>query len=170
MEIVIGSWFDSTCTETVDLSAASIFERMRWEDRMDLEVIHDFRIRHVQMGDWGTVRDMLPLELAAGNRDVHVWIMEAAWFNTLVRDNAFAPLKPEHFTDAFGINWNAGVAEVATIEGTQYAWSAGVDFGGGIYFNMRLFEEAGLPRAYPRPYRRRHQRYLGINDFPPGLP
>ncbi|MCL2364888.1 MAG: extracellular solute-binding protein [Defluviitaleaceae bacterium] len=148
IEIIVGNWFDNSCTETFDFAGAAITERLLWEHRAYLEEKHNFRIINRRMAGWADVRDMIPDMLAAGSREVHVWTMEPAWFLGLVGDGAFAPIPASVFEADTGIDWSHAHINMSIRNGNIFGWNQGVQFNGGIYFNMRLFEEAGLPRDY----------------------
>ena len=147
LEIVIGNWWADENSDTVE--PTSFTERLRWDDRMELERTHNFRI-HSQnyFGTWGDHRDLLSLQLNAGNRDVHIWIMEPTWFSTMHGQGLFAGIDPAHFEHG-DINWNQDVLRLTTRDGRPHAFSNETLFSSGVYFNMRLFEEAGLPADYP---------------------
>jgi ABC-type glycerol-3-phosphate transport system substrate-binding protein len=155
IEIVIGDWFtlpENSCTESFNFAAAGVLDRMRWEDRAYLEQRHNFRIRQVRMGNWNWAQDNIPLMLREGSREVHVWTMEPQWFLSQVGGGAFAPIPEQTFHDTtaeHGINWIWATINAGRIGGNLYSFNQGHHFAAGVYFNMRLFEEAGLPRDYP---------------------
>ncbi|MCL1988983.1 MAG: extracellular solute-binding protein [Firmicutes bacterium] len=145
LEITIATWWADEATDTVDPQTA--LERMRWDDRADLEALHNFRIRTVNMGGWTETRDMMPFEIAAGNRDIQIWVMEPTWFSTMHGQNLLAPIALDNFHP--DINWNQSVMDFTMRGGLPHAFAMGTEFAGGVYFNMRLFEEAGFPPDYP---------------------
>ena len=146
--ITVGNWFSNECTETFDFAGASITERMLWEHRAYLEEKHNFRIINRRMAGWGDTRDMIPDMLATGSREVTVWTLQPDWFLSLVGDGAFAPI-PAHFFEAdTGINWNHALIDMSIRNDNIHGWAQGTSFSPGVYFNMRLFEEAGMPRDY----------------------
>ena len=145
--IVIGNWWSDASTATIEPTTAA--ERRRWEDRAMLEELHNFTIVERRMGDWGQVRDMLPLEISAGNREVQIWQMEPSWFASMHGQNFFAPIPLNNFNQIAGVNWNRNVINETTRNNAAYAFAVGDLSAGGVFFNMRLFEEAGLPGDLP---------------------
>ncbi|MCL2190193.1 MAG: extracellular solute-binding protein [Defluviitaleaceae bacterium] len=150
IEVVIGQWHQNHCTETFDFAGADILTRMAWEERAYLEQKHNFRVIYRRMGNWDTVRDMIPDMLAAGSREIQVWQLAPAWFLGLVGDGAFAPVPDEYLTPELtgGTPWRAGHTELGRRNGNAHGFAQGAVATAGIYFNMRLFEEAGFPREY----------------------
>ena len=149
IEIIIGNWFSNNCTETFDFAGASITDRMLWEHRAYLEQKHNFRIIERRVANWGDTRDMIPDMLATGSREVHIWTLEPAWFLGLVGDGAFAPIPQSVFDVPSGVNWSQAHIDLSRRNDNIHGFAQGAQFTGGIYWNMRLFEEAGMPRDYP---------------------
>jgi ABC-type glycerol-3-phosphate transport system substrate-binding protein len=147
MEINIATWWTEDCTETADPQSVSM--RARWDDRQAMEERYNFRIRYLRWGSWHDVRDNLQLELLAGNRDVQIWTMEGTWFASQHSQGLFAPIPLEHFDDNYGIEWNRSILELTMRDGAPHGFAHGTEMAGGIYFNMRLLEEAGFPRDLP---------------------
>jgi hypothetical protein len=147
MQINIATWWEEGGTDDADPQSAPM--RARWDDRQDMEELYDFTIRYVRYGSWHDVRDNIATELLAQNDDFQIWAMEGVWFATHHAQNLFAPIPLEHFNDPYGVNWNRSIIELTMRDGNPYGFAHGVEMGGGIYFNMRLFEEAGLPRDLP---------------------
>jgi len=84
-----------------------------------------------------------------GSRDVHLWHVGPDWFAGLNRQGMFAPLDLAWFNDDYGTNWHMSTIEASMINGVPFAFNQGAINGGGIYFNQRLFEEAGLDPELP---------------------
>jgi ABC-type glycerol-3-phosphate transport system substrate-binding protein len=146
MEITIATWWVEDCTDTAD--PQSVPMRLRWDDRRAMEERYNFRIRYVRYSDWEGTRDMMQTELLAQNRDYTIWAMEPGWFATHHAQGLFAPIPLEYFTD--DVQWRRSVLDATMRDGAPHAFSSEANlFSAGIYWNMRLFEEAGLPRDLP---------------------
>ncbi|MCL2355891.1 MAG: extracellular solute-binding protein [Defluviitaleaceae bacterium] len=147
MEINIAQWFQDECTETADPGSAP--ERARWDDRRAQEERYNFRMRYVRYGSWHDVRDDLRDQLLAQNRDFQIWVVEPTWFATHHGQRLFAPVPMHNFEDDYGIEWNESILELTMRDGVPHGFASGIEMAGGVYFNMRLLEEAGLPRDLP---------------------
>ncbi|MCL2499159.1 MAG: hypothetical protein FWE90_02360 [Defluviitaleaceae bacterium] len=148
IEILIANWWNDDCTETFNYANAGIMDRMVWENRRELEQKHNFRIRNVRVGNWNTARDLFPDLLATGSREYQVMMLEPSWFLALNADGAFAPMSMEHFERFPEVNWQRGHIDLSMRGGSPHGFSTETFTSGGIAFNMRLFEEAGLPGDY----------------------
>jgi len=148
MVINIANWWTDECTETADRDT-SISARARWDDRQAMEERYNFRIRYVRYGGWQDVRNDIQQQLLAENRDYQVWSVDRRWFTTHHNQGLFAPIPMRHFQDDYGIEWNHSMIELSMRDGVPHGFAHGVEMAGGVYFNMRLLEEAGLPRDLP---------------------
>ncbi|MCL2386387.1 MAG: extracellular solute-binding protein [Defluviitaleaceae bacterium] len=147
MEINIATWWVEEDTATADPQSAAMVAR--WADRAAMEDRYNFTMRYVRYGSWHDVRDNISQELLAGNRDFQIWVMEGTWFATHHSQNLFAPIPRENFEDDFGIEWITSILDLTTRDGSPHGFAHEVGMAGGIYFNMRLFEEAGIERDLP---------------------
>jgi len=147
MEINIAQWFTDECTCTAEPVSAA--ERARWDDRREMEERYNFKIRYVRYGSWHDVRDDVRDQLLAQNRDFHMWVVEPTWFATHHSQRLFAPIPMYNFEDDYGIEWNQSILELTSRDGQPHGFASGIEMAGGVYFNMRLLEEAGVPRDLP---------------------
>ena len=146
MEIVIATWWVEECTDTADPPSAP--ERARWDDRRAMEERFNFRIRYERIADWEGVRDSIQGHLLGENRDIQIWAMTPSWFATHHAAGLFAPIPLHNFDN--DVQWRTSVQDVSMRNGMPHAFSAEHElFSAGIYWNMRLLEEAGLPRDLP---------------------
>ncbi|MDR0273478.1 MAG: extracellular solute-binding protein [Clostridiales bacterium] len=147
MVINIANWWADGETATIEPN--SITERARWDDRREQEELYNFTMREVRYGSWHDVRDNLQMELLSENRDFQIWIVIPQWFATNHSQRLFSPIPLEHFDYESGIEWNRSVIELTMRDGQPHGFAHGVGMAGGVYFNMRLLEEAGLERDLP---------------------
>ncbi|MCL1844885.1 MAG: extracellular solute-binding protein [Defluviitaleaceae bacterium] len=147
MVINIANWYQDECTETVEPTNAA--ERARWDDRRAMEERYNFRVRYVRYGSWDDVRNDVRDQILAQNRDFHVWIVEPTWFASHHGQRLFAPIPMHNFEDDYGIEWNHSILELTMRDGQPHGFASGIEMAGGVYFNMRLLEEAGVPSDLP---------------------
>ena len=154
IEIQIANWWTDYDTDTYE--AASFAAQERLDDRIYLERRHNFRIREVRVGDWSDVQDMYLMRFIMGDRDYHVWTLAPDWHALIAQRQLTAPIPQTWFTEGYGgqMTWPQGSMDFAAMhaeDGYTFGWTqagGGVPMTGGIVFNKRLFEEAGLPRDY----------------------
>jgi len=147
LQINIAQWWTDECSDTIEPD--SFAERARWDDRRALEERYNFRMRYVRYGSWHDVRDDVQQMLLAQNRDYQFWVVEPTWFATHHRQGLFAPIPEHFFDDEFGIEWNHSLIDATRRDGNPHGFAHGVAMAGGVYFNMRLLEQAGQPRDLP---------------------
>lgn len=147
MHITIGNWWSDWNVSDAEPTTAEAEARLF--DRIDAFEEYNFSMEVRRMGDWGGVRDMIPVEIMAGSREVHIWHMEPSWFAAMVSQNLFAPLADSYFDAATGLDWHRSTLEASRRNGVIHGFALGPITGGGIYFNMRLFEDAGLDPHLP---------------------
>ncbi|MCL1843437.1 MAG: extracellular solute-binding protein [Defluviitaleaceae bacterium] len=147
MQINIANWWVEDCTATVEPDTAAM--RARWDDRRAMEERYNFTMAYVRYGSWHDVRDMVQQELLAENRNYQIWVVEPAWFATHHSAGLFAPIPTSYFDDYADVEWNHSLIELTLRDGMAHGWSTGMELAGGVYFNMRLLEEAGFDRDLP---------------------
>jgi len=146
-EFIQGNWWSNWDTAT-NVPTNPMDEDRLW-DRVELEQEFGFTGRAINVGGWDTARDMIPMEIMGGSRDFQLWHIDNGWFAGLNRQGMFAPLDMDWFITDYGTNWHLGTAEASMINGVPFAFNQGPINGGGVYFNQRLFEEAGLDPELP---------------------
>ncbi|MCL1845636.1 MAG: extracellular solute-binding protein [Defluviitaleaceae bacterium] len=137
-----------------------------WDNRRAAEERYNFRVRYVSYGEidfsdraMGRIGfeddflDGLEEEIRAGNRDYTLWQLTPAQILPPNARGLFAPLPSELF-DAREAAWNRCVWQWSMRGGNPHAFSPPPQqgtwpSGGGIFFNMRLLEEAGLQPDLP---------------------
>ncbi|MCL2202997.1 MAG: extracellular solute-binding protein [Defluviitaleaceae bacterium] len=157
IEIFIANWWEDYDTDTFEPRSAA--ERERLADRIYLQERHNFRIREVRAGDWEWARDNHAVRLITRNEEFHIWNLAPNWYGNAAPRGLFAPIPQTFFSEGYGgqMVWHRDSMNFAAMfadTGYTYGFTArgdggGVPMTGGIAFNMRLFEEAGLPRDYP---------------------
>ncbi|MCL1885095.1 MAG: extracellular solute-binding protein [Defluviitaleaceae bacterium] len=146
-EINIATWWVEECTATVEPTSFS--ERARWDHRSEMEERYNFTMRYVRYGSWHDVRDDVQAQILAQNREFQFWVVEPIWFATNHGQGLFAPIPMHHFEDDYGIEWNESLLHLTMRDGNPHGFADGIEMAGGVYFNMRLLEEAGLERDLP---------------------
>jgi hypothetical protein len=147
LEINIANWWTDESVATADPESHSM--RVRWDHRADMEEQYDFTMRYVRYGGWHDVRDDVSQQILAENRAYQMWVVQPAWFATHHAQSMFAPIPMEHFEEGLGIEWNRSLIELTMRDNNPHGFNAGTEQAAGVYFNMRLLEEAGLEADLP---------------------
>jgi hypothetical protein len=149
MQIVIGNWWSDYDTDAFEPRNDN--ERLRLEDRLRVQERYDFRIRERNLGGHSAVQTMAAIHHTTGEREVHIWILEPPTWGTFHENRLVAPIPIDlfHEGEAMGIHWNWEMLDWSTRGGNPHGWAANISPGaGGVYWNMRHFEEIGLPGDY----------------------
>ncbi|MCL2357171.1 MAG: hypothetical protein FWC70_08445 [Defluviitaleaceae bacterium] len=142
----IATWLHDECSCTADPQTAAA--RARWDDRRLMEARHNFKIRYERYGGWHDVRDDMRDQMLVQNRNWQMWMIDPSWFPWLQGQRLFSPIPMHHF-EACDIRWNQCTLTNTSRGGVPHGFSHGAEMSGGVYFNMRLLEETGLPRDIP---------------------
>ena len=148
VELIIANWWGSYDTDTFVPDTAE--QEAVLEARIAAEQRYNFRMREVNVGGWDDFQELVALSILADDPVGHIIMLEPQWFAALRPQGLFAPLNNHvNFNDRSAISWHGPSIELATSGGNQYGFAIGYIIGGGIYFNQRLFEEAGLDPELP---------------------
>ena len=148
MEIIIGNWWGNYDTDTFEPTTAE--QEAVLAQRRAAEERYNFRMREVNIGGHGEIQELVSTSILAGDPAAHIIMLEPQWFAAMRPQGLFAPLNNfVDFNAPTTINWNPSTIAAASVGNTHYGFSIGIETGGGIYFNQRLFEEAGLDPELP---------------------
>lgn len=148
LEIVIAQWWGGWDTDTFEPTNPATEAQLA--HRIAVEQRYNFRVREINVGGWGEFNDGLVADsLLAGSPVGHVIRLTPPWFARYSGHGFFADISGTDFNDRSVVDWHQATTDLATIGGNIYGFATGIGFGGGVYFNQRLFEEAGLDRDLP---------------------
>jgi multiple sugar transport system substrate-binding protein len=146
MEIIIGDWWspeepaEPTTTREEDTLAY----------RNMIQEKYNFKIKQVAVTDWGGMQELFTTSVMAEDPAAHVFVLGPDWTaqplaNGLLYD--VSTLESFDFSDS---KWNKSVLEAMKFGDAIYGMAAGMaEPKLGVYFNKRLFEEAGLNPELP---------------------
>jgi hypothetical protein len=146
MEIVIGDWWssaDPAAPTTAQEEATQAY-------REEIQAKYNFTIKQVAVAEWGTMQETFTTSTMAEDPAAQVFILAPDWVaqplaNGLVYD--LATLENLDFTES---KWNPSVLKTLTYGDSVYGMAAGKPEPKlGVYWNKRLFEEAGLDPNLP---------------------
>lgn len=147
-EFVIAQFWGGYDTDDYEPQTAEQEALLEW--RRYVEERYNFRMREVAVGGWGDFNDgLVTTSILAGDAVGDIIHLDPSWFFNGLQQGLFADVSNFDFTTTSANAWNQQMIDVATIEGNQYGFAVGHFTAGGIHFNQRLFEEAGLDPELP---------------------
>ena len=154
-DIVIGNWFMNYDVDTFqpanDLEVRTLVHRRRILNE------HGFRMSYRNISSWSEMLQTAIMSTMAGSPAASAFLLQPSWAMTLHRQNLIAPMpdgfdfSPKTLGDG-RVDWNQNVRNLFTFDDNTYALSVG--YGGSlqasvVFFNKRLFREAGLDPQLP---------------------
>ena len=153
MEIVIGNWWENY--DVSSFEPKNDQEERILEMRKKIQVDYDFKISQKQIAGWEQMSQVAATSIMAGKPAAHIFFLQPNWAMMLLNRNLLANVSgvsSVDLTSSKPVNWNRAVMESMTFDGKAYAVAIGYGtsrHATGVYFNKRLFREAGLNPDLP---------------------
>jgi len=157
-EILIGGFSDGYDVNTFKPANDAQERELEWRKKVMAE--YGFTMRGIQVAGWGEMLQTVGNSIMAGKPAAQAFWLQSDWAMTLYKRGLLAPLsdqksvnlKTEVGIPGKQVAYNQSVAALFTFKNKQYA--LGIGYGGsqhgaGVYFNKRLFMEAGLDPNLP---------------------
>jgi len=152
-EIIIGTWYSDYDVTKVNPLSREAERTLEW--RTEIQKNHNFRMREAVIASWGQMQELTLTSIMAGDPAASVFVLMPDWAITLYRQNLFYPVSDcpsVDFSSQRPVDWNQNVKNLFTFNGKAYAFSVGYGAslrGNGVFFNKRLFAEAGIDPDLP---------------------
>jgi hypothetical protein len=172
MEIIVGNYWADYDVNTFQPRSES--EERLLEHRRRIQQQHGFTMRERNIASWSEMPQVAATSIMAGRPAASIFLLQADWAMSLYRQNLLAPINTPTRNLPAGFVWNQTVADIFTFGAGrnrhQYAFQIG--YGGSLhgqmlFFNKRLFQEAGLDPNLPYDLQRNNQwtweRFLEIS-------
>lgn len=146
MEITIRDWWSSG----EEAEPTDAYEEARQEYRDWVQETYNFTIKQVAISDWGsTPEDYLNYVSTGGDDENYVWVLRTgSEFVSAMNSGLMYDLSTLDCLDFSEDKWANGVHELCSKGDAIYAMSPNIpEPRGGLYFNKRLLEEAGIDPA-----------------------
>ena len=152
-EILVGQWWPGFDVDT--FQPQSTLDHLTLAQRIRIQQEHGFRMREVTISTWTEYLQSSAISIMTGDPSASVFWMEAAWAMTLRRQGLIAPITGNvDFSPATPgdgrVDWSQPLMNAFTFGGTRYAMSINNYMQPLVlYFNKRLFREAGIDPELP---------------------
>lgn len=153
IEIVIGNWWADYDVSAYKPNSGEAERTLKW--RREIQRKYNFTMREVNIADWGQMQELVSTSIMAGDPAARIFALQPDWAMALCGHGLFYPVSgcpSVDFSAAAAVNWNQNTREAFTFNGETYAFSVGYGSSSravGLYFNKRLFREAGIDPDLP---------------------
>ncbi|MBH1940484.1 extracellular solute-binding protein [Mobilitalea sibirica] len=146
MEVVIGDWW------TVDPPAAP--QTQREEDtlayREEIQKKHNFVLKRQNIASWMEYQEVVVTSIMAGDPLADVFVMDQKFIAAPLQQGLLYPLDTLENFNFDEEKWNPQVRDMMTFADHTYGMATGkMEPRLGVFWNKRLFEEAGLDPELP---------------------
>mgnify|MGYP000918282448 CR=1 FL=1 len=146
MEIVIGDWWSSG-EESAPQNAK---DEATQEYRKMIQEKYNFKIKQVAISDWGGMQELFTTSVMAGDPKASVFILAPGWTVQPIANNLVYDLATIKSLDFSQSKWNKYAIELMTKGKSIYGMASGKPEPKlGLFWNKRLFKEAGLDENLP---------------------
>jgi len=161
MNIVIGLWwryYDTSQYPPSNQWVGSDYQEKQLEYRKKLLQKYKFTMTEKEIASWERMGQITATSIMAGKPAASIFVLQPDWALALYRQNLIYPVGKSKAVDwkaTTPIEWNRAVTSAFTFKNgrTQDAYAFAEGYGGSyhaacVFFNKRLFREAGFPDNY----------------------
>lgn len=146
MEITIGDWWSTDPAP----EPATQREEDTLAYRQEIMDQYNFTIKPVNLGTWNEYQEIVVSSIMAGDPAADVFVMDQQFIAAPKQQGLLYPLNTLKNFDFTAAKWNPQVKELMTFDNNIYGMNVGrMEPRLGIFFNKRLFEEAGIDPNLP---------------------
>lgn len=146
MEIVIGDWWSSE----VEAEPANAMEEARQEYREMIQEKYNFTIKQVSITNYDGMQELFTTSVMADDPAAQIFLIAPNWVSQPLANGLFYDLSTLDSLDFTESKWTKNVIDTMTFGDSIYGMGAGKGEPKlGVYWNKRLFQEAGLDPDLP---------------------
>jgi ABC-type glycerol-3-phosphate transport system substrate-binding protein len=147
--ITIGNWWADWDVNTREANSTS--EQQLIDYRKKIQQDGNFTMTEKNISSWDNMAEFAATSILSGTAAASVIILQPNWALALYNQGLLYPVsdaKSVDFSVTTPVPWTKSVLDAFTFGGKAYAFSpegtGGSQHESGVYFNKRLFEEAGI--------------------------
>jgi ABC-type glycerol-3-phosphate transport system substrate-binding protein len=157
MNIVIGNWwsnYDPSVTPPTQQWVGSDFQERQLDFRKRLLTEYNFKMVDKNIASWNEMAQIAATSIMAGRPAATIFVLQPDWALALYRQNLIYNVgssKAVNWNATSPVEWNRSVTSAFTFRNgrTNDAYAFAEGYGGSqhaavVFFNKRLFREAGL--------------------------
>ncbi|ONI45143.1 hypothetical protein AN641_04675 [Candidatus Epulonipiscioides gigas] len=143
--ITIATWVD--VLEPEEKSSAQ--EEALWEWRHEMMEKHNFTIEEKAVSTWNGTLELMTTSMLAGDPAAEIFHVSSSFVSTVIQNNLAYDLATLDSLDIDHWKWDEAATGVLTRGDSVYGIFPDQTPGNFIFYNKRLFEEAGLDPNLP---------------------
>jgi hypothetical protein len=145
MTVKIGDWYssDEEDTSSTQYAEDTAAYRQQIYDK------YNFTVERNNLCAWVDMPEKFTNEVMTGNPSVDIWYLYQDTVNQPLKNNLFYDLSKVKTVDFSEEKWNKQVKDLMTYKGGIYGMSTELEPRAGIFYNKRIFEEAGIDPEEP---------------------
>jgi len=159
MNIVVGNWWENYDTNTYVPQNDVDEQVLQWRKNIQRE--YGFTMSMKNIAGWGEMAQVATTSIMAGRPAANVFVLEPRWANALKAQNLIYPVSDNREVNfqrpaavrgsRMAVPWNPNTYTNFLYSGKSYAFSIGANLSNTqvVFFNKRLFREAGLDPNLP---------------------
>jgi len=157
MNIVVGNWwsnYDPKATPPTQQWVGSEYQEKQLDYRKRLLAEYNFTMVDKNIASWNEMPQISATSIMAGRPAATIFVLQPDWALALYRQNLIYPVgksRAVSWTATTPVEWNRSVTSAFQFRNgaTNHAYAFAEGYGGSqhaacVFFNKRLFREAGL--------------------------
>ncbi len=146
MEIIIGDWWSSP--DPAEPKTAQEEDTLAY--RQMIQEKYNFTMKQVAVADWGGMQETFTTSTMAEDPAAQIFLLGQGWIAQPLANGLFYDLATLESFDFTESKWNQNVKNLMTFGNSTYGMATGKPEPKlGMFWNKRLFEEAGLDPDLP---------------------
>jgi ABC-type glycerol-3-phosphate transport system substrate-binding protein len=153
MNIILGNWYWDWDANTRKAANTAEQNTINW--RKQIQKDHNFTISEKLVATYDQMQQKAAVSIISGAPIASAFIVEPSWAMAMIKQGLVYPVSDITDIDMGAdkpMEWNQLIRDSFTFNGKTYAFNAGYDsskHAGGVFFNKRLFQEAGIDPNLP---------------------
>lgn len=146
MEITIGNWWAQDPPEPPKTQQEE--DTLNYQEEIMKK--HNFKIKAVRLSTWNEFQEIMITSTMSGDPAADVFVMASSFVAAPLSQGLLYPLNTLENFDFTQEKWNKQILEMMTIGENTYGMATGrMEPRIGVFWNKRLFEEAGIDPDMP---------------------
>jgi ABC-type glycerol-3-phosphate transport system substrate-binding protein len=146
LEITIGDWWspETPAEPTNQQEEDTLAYRTMIQEK------YNFTMKQANIGEWGSYQELYTTSVMSGEPAAQIFLLDQRWLAQPLANGLFYDLSTLDCLDFSESKWNQSVINEMTAGNSIYGMAVGKpDPRGGVFWNKRLFQEAGLDPDLP---------------------